>query len=71
MQPTRNQGAMRVQRHRSVLGSTVPVGRQGAGERRSLSRSRMLEGMAWIHISLAQKHDWPWQSAWKIVGPKA
>lgn len=36
-----------------------------------LAAARTLEGMAWIHISLAQKHDWPWQSAWKIVGPKA
>jgi predicted dinucleotide-binding enzyme len=35
-----------------------------------LAVARTLEGMAWIHISLAQKHDWPWQSAWKIVGPK-
>lgn len=35
-----------------------------------LAAARTLEGMAWIHISLAQKHDWPWQSAWKIVGPK-
>jgi hypothetical protein len=33
--------------------------------------ARTLEGMAWIHISLAKHNDWPWQSAWKIVGPKA
>ena len=31
----------------------------------------IIGSVAWIHISLAQKHDWPWQSAWKIVGPKA
>lgn len=35
-----------------------------------LSVARTLEGMAWIHISLAMKNSWPWQSAWKIVGPK-
>lgn len=36
-----------------------------------LAVARTLEGMAWIHISLAQQHNWPWQSAWKIVGPKS
>jgi len=36
-----------------------------------LAVARTLEGMAWIHISLATHNDWPWQSAWKIVGPKA
>jgi len=35
-----------------------------------LAVARTLEGMAWIHISLAMQHNWPWQSAWKIVGPK-
>jgi 8-hydroxy-5-deazaflavin:NADPH oxidoreductase len=35
-----------------------------------LAFARTLEGMAWIHISLAMHHNWPWQSAWKIVGPK-
>jgi 8-hydroxy-5-deazaflavin:NADPH oxidoreductase len=35
-----------------------------------LAVARTLEGMAWIHISLAKQHDWPWKSAWKIVGPK-
>lgn len=34
-----------------------------------LITARTLEGMGWIHISLAMKHNWPWQSAWKIVGP--
>lgn len=36
-----------------------------------LAAARTLEGMAWIHISLAMHNNWPWQSAWKIVGPKA
>lgn len=36
-----------------------------------LAAARTLEGMAWIHISLAMQNNWPWQSAWKIVGPKA
>jgi len=35
-----------------------------------LAVARTLEGMAWIHISLAMAHNWPWQSAWRIVGPK-
>ncbi len=35
-----------------------------------LAAARTLEGMAWIHIFLAMHNDWPWQSAWKIVGPK-
>ena len=35
-----------------------------------LAAARTLEGMAWIHISLATDNNWPWQSAWKIVGPK-
>lgn len=35
-----------------------------------LAVARTLEGMAWIHISLASANNWPWQSAWKIVGPK-
>ncbi len=34
-----------------------------------LAQARTLEGMAWIHISLQMQHQWPWQSAWKIVGP--
>jgi hypothetical protein len=36
----------------------------------SLAVARTLEGMAWIHISLAMANHWPWQSAWRIVGPK-
>ena len=35
-----------------------------------LAVARTLEGMAWIHISLAMQNDWRWESAWKIVGPK-
>lgn len=34
-----------------------------------LMAARTLEGMGWIHIFLASKNNWPWQSAWKIVGP--
>lgn len=34
-----------------------------------LAAARTLEGMAWIHISLQMEHRWPFQSAWKIVGP--
>jgi 8-hydroxy-5-deazaflavin:NADPH oxidoreductase len=34
-----------------------------------LEQARTLEGMAWIHISLQMQNSWPWQSAWKIVGP--
>jgi predicted dinucleotide-binding enzyme len=34
-----------------------------------LAQARTLEGMAWIHISLNMQNAWPWQSAWKIVGP--
>jgi predicted dinucleotide-binding enzyme len=34
-----------------------------------LATARTLEGMGWIHISLAMEHDWSWQSAWKLVGP--
>ena len=34
-----------------------------------LAQARTLEGMAWIHISLQMQHQWPWESAWKIVGP--
>jgi predicted dinucleotide-binding enzyme len=35
-----------------------------------LAAARTLEGMAWIHISLAMENNWPWQSAWRIIGPK-
>ena len=31
--------------------------------------ARMLEGMGWIHVSLAMEHDWSWQAAWKVVRP--
>lgn len=34
-----------------------------------LAVARTLEGMGWMHISLATEHDWSWQSAWKLVGP--
>jgi 8-hydroxy-5-deazaflavin:NADPH oxidoreductase len=35
-----------------------------------LTMARTLEGMGWLHISLAMQNGWSWQSAWKIVGPK-
>jgi predicted dinucleotide-binding enzyme len=34
-----------------------------------LAVARTLEGMGWIHISLAMEHNWSWQTAWKLVGP--
>jgi predicted dinucleotide-binding enzyme len=34
-----------------------------------LASARTLEGMAWMHISLQMENKWPFQSAWKIVGP--
>jgi predicted dinucleotide-binding enzyme len=34
-----------------------------------LATARTLEGMGWIHISLAMQHRWSWQTAWKLVGP--
>jgi predicted dinucleotide-binding enzyme len=33
-----------------------------------LANARTLEGMGWLHISLAMEHDWSWQSAWRLVG---
>lgn len=34
-----------------------------------LTMARALEGMAMLIILLQIKHKWPWQSAWKMVGP--
>jgi predicted dinucleotide-binding enzyme len=36
-----------------------------------LAVARTLAGMAWLHISLQLRNGWPWQSAWKLVGPTA
>ena len=34
-----------------------------------LAMARALEGMGLLNIALNMKNDWPWQSAWKLVGP--
>jgi hypothetical protein len=34
-----------------------------------LAMARALEGMAALNILLQVKHNWPWQSGWKMVGP--
>ena len=31
--------------------------------------ARTLEGMGWLHITLAMRNNWSWQTAWKLVGP--
>jgi hypothetical protein len=38
----------------------------GAGP---LGMARALEGMALLNITLQIRNGWPWQSAWKLVGP--
>lgn len=35
----------------------------------SLRMARSLEEMAFLNISLNAANGWPWQSAWKLVGP--
>jgi predicted dinucleotide-binding enzyme len=34
-----------------------------------LVMSRVLEGMAFLNITLQIRHGWPWQNGWKLVGP--
>ncbi|MCA1823828.1 MAG: NADPH-dependent F420 reductase, partial [Frankia sp.] len=34
-----------------------------------LYAARALEQMAYLNISLNGRNSWPWQSAWKLVGP--
>src|SRR5438128_5912232 len=34
-----------------------------------LSMARALEGMGLLHVLLQIKHNWPWQSGWKLTGP--
>jgi 8-hydroxy-5-deazaflavin:NADPH oxidoreductase len=34
-----------------------------------LAMARALEGMATLNIALNMSHGWPWQSAWKLLGP--
>jgi 8-hydroxy-5-deazaflavin:NADPH oxidoreductase len=35
----------------------------------SLAIARVLEGMALVNITLQVSNGWPWQSAWKLIGP--
>jgi predicted dinucleotide-binding enzyme len=34
-----------------------------------LPMARVLEGMALLEVMLQVRNGWPWQSAWKLVGP--
>jgi 8-hydroxy-5-deazaflavin:NADPH oxidoreductase len=34
-----------------------------------LAMARALEGMALLNVLLQVKHNWPWQSGWKLAGP--
>jgi NADPH-dependent F420 reductase len=34
-----------------------------------LSMARHLESLAFLNIALQMRHGWPWQAAWKLVGP--
>jgi predicted dinucleotide-binding enzyme len=34
-----------------------------------LAMSRALEGLGLLNIALNMRHGWPWQSAWKLLGP--
>jgi hypothetical protein len=53
---------------RSVLELVESIGMRpiDVGE---LAVARTLEAMAWLHISLAMKNGWTWQSGWKLIGP--
>ena len=31
-----------------------------------LKNARVLEGMAWLNISLNMANNWPWQSGWRL-----
>ncbi len=35
----------------------------------ALVMSRVLEGMAFLNITLQIRNGWPWQNGWKLVGP--
>jgi NADPH-dependent F420 reductase len=35
----------------------------------ALVMARVLEGMAFLNITLQIRHGWPWQNGWKLVGP--
>ena len=34
-----------------------------------LAMARVLEGLAWLNISLNMNNKWSWQTGWKLVGP--
>ena len=34
-----------------------------------LAMARVLEGMGLLNVLLQIKHNWPWQSGWKLAGP--
>lgn len=34
-----------------------------------LAMARHLESLAFLNIALQMRHGWPWQAAWKLVGP--
>ena len=34
-----------------------------------LAMARALEGMGLLNVLLQIKHNWPWQSGWKLAGP--
>jgi NADPH-dependent F420 reductase len=34
-----------------------------------LAMARILEGLAWLNISLNMNNKWSWQTGWKLVGP--
>ena len=36
-----------------------------------LVMARVLEGMAFLNVTLQIRHKWPWQNGWKLVGPPA
>jgi hypothetical protein len=35
-----------------------------------LAMARALEGMGMLNIWLNMTHNWPWQTGWKLLGPK-
>ena len=52
-----------------VLGLVEAIGFNpvDAGE---LAKSRELEALAWLNISLQMRHGWSWQAGWKLVDPE-
>jgi predicted dinucleotide-binding enzyme len=35
----------------------------------ALIMSRVLEGMAFLNITVQVRNGWPWPNGWKLVGP--